>query len=465
MNAPLAKRILRDCGWGAGAVATVTGISFWLQHVTGYWAISLIYLLTVVLLAMVLNRWAVLFVAALSAVLWNFLFIPPQFTFHITASEDALMFGMYFIMAVLMGHLTNQLRMREETERRREHRTAALNRLLQGLAASASLADGLARAAAEVDVLFDAHTAIVTDGRTDIPDATLLLPLNTSKGKLGKMAVQFSDSRVLTPNERELLETFASQIAAFVERHQLLAAAQRAQLAEESERLHRTLLDSVSHELKTPLAVIRAATEGFDIQLADGRLPLAKTFLDEVKAANRRLERIVTNLLDMTRIESGHTPLNLEWSEVSDLLESAADQLSNEISRDRIQIRVPDSMPLVRVDFGLMEQALCNLLINAVQHSPAGSPIELTAQLDGSTLALHVRDHGTGLATGDEQKVFAKFYRGVDQPTGGLGLGLSIVQGIAHAHKGEAAAENNPAGGVTFTIRLPVETNENRPDH
>jgi two-component system sensor histidine kinase KdpD len=152
--------------------------------------------------------------------------------------------------------------------------------------------------------------------------------------------------------------------------------------------------------------------------------------------------------------------LNLEWSDAHDLLESTADQLSNEISRERIQIRVPEGMPLVRLDFGLMEQALCNLLINAVQHSPAGSPVELTAQLDAGTLVLSVRDHGTGLAAGDEKKVFEKFYRGADQPTGGTGLGLSIVQGIARAHRGEVAAANHPSGGAIFTFRLPVETSE-----
>jgi two-component system, OmpR family, sensor histidine kinase KdpD len=167
----------------------------------------------------------------------------------------------------------------------------------------------------------------------------------------------------------------------------------------------------------------------------------------------------------MTRIESGCTPLNLEWSDVHDLLESAADQLTNEISRERIQVRAPENLPLVRLDFGLIEQALCNLLINAVQHSPAGTPVELTAHLDTGTLELRVCDHGTGLTPGDEKRVFEKFYRGADSTTGGTGLGLSIVAGIARAHRGEVSAANNPTGGATFTIRLPVERNEKRFDH
>jgi two-component system sensor histidine kinase KdpD len=126
---------------------------------------------------------------------------------------------------------------------------------------------------------------------------------------------------------------------------------------------------------------------------------------------------------------------------------------------------VPENLPLVRLDFCLIEQALCNLLINAVQHSPAGSPVELAAQLDAGTLELCVRDHGTGLTPGDEKKIFEKFYRGTGSTTGGTGLGLSIVAGIARAHRGEVSAANNPTGGATFTIRLPVETNEKRLDH
>jgi len=462
-------------------------------------AVSLVYLLAVVLLAMVLNRWAVLLVAALSAVAWDFLFIPPIFTFTITSPHDVMMFTMFFIVAIAMGHTTHQLRAREAAERRRERRASALNRLLESVTASASLEDGLARAVKEVDALFRSKTAVLlatTDGRIDeaphpastftpdikeravaawafergqpagrftdtLPDAqALYVPLQTSKGRLGVMGVHFDGRENWTLDEHDLLETFASQIAVMIGSYRAIETVQQARVAEESERLHRTLLDSVSHELKTPLAVISAATEGLDTQLKDAGLPLSETFLDEIKAANRRLDRIVTNLLDMTRIDSGRLPLNLEWGEARELLESAVTQVENEVSRERMRITVPENLPLVQLDFGLMEQALCNLISNAAQHSPAGAPIELSAQLDGKTLQLRVRDHGTGLPTGEEKKVFEKFYRGSDARPGGTGLGLSIVQGIARAHQGDIEAENSPEGGAMFTIRVPVETTE-----
>ncbi|MGD0016642.1 MAG: sensor histidine kinase KdpD [Verrucomicrobiia bacterium] len=493
----LGQNLSRDFGWGAATVAVVTLVSWFLQKLTGYQAIGILYMLSIVVLATMLNRWAVLFVATLSALLWDFLFIPPPFTFTISSWQDRMMFAMYFVVAVVVGRLTSRLRTREIAERKREQRTQALNRLLEGISVSTSLEDGLHRAAREVDTVFSARTAVLlsdVDGRkldaahpasTFLPDerevgvatwafekrqvagrftdtlpdgAALYVPLTTSKGTLGILGINFTERSTLTLDERELLETFAVQIAALVERYRLIEGASQARLAAESERLHRTLLDSVSHELKTPLAVIEAATDGLDVQLTEASVPLGKTFLDEIKQANKRLSRVVSNLLDMTRIETGRLPLNLEWCEPAELLQSAAEMVRNEISPERINISALDNMPLVQLDFGLMEQALCNLLTNAATYSPADKPIQMSAQLDDNVLVLRIADQGIGLAPGEEKKVFEKFYRGVRARPGGTGLGLSIVQGFVHAHNGTVTAENNATGGATFTIRLPVET-------
>jgi two-component system sensor histidine kinase KdpD len=495
----LGFNLLRDCAVGVGAVLAATAVSWLLQRVTGYGAVSLVYLLCVVLFAMRLNRWAVLLMAALSAMAWNWFFIPPAFTFRISSAHDMMMFMMFFVVALAMGHTTHQLRAREAAERRREHRASALNRLLESVTASASLEDGLARAVQEVDALFQSHTVVLlaaTDGRLEeephptstfspdaksravaawafergqaagrftdtLPDAdALYLPLRTSKNRQGVLGLRFEERDTWTLDDNDLLETFAGQIAVMIESYRAIEAAQQARMIEESERLYHTLLDSVSHELKTPLAVIGAATEGLDTQLKDSGLPLSQTFLDEIKAANRRLDRIVSNLLDMTRIESGRLPLNIELGEVRELLESAVSQVENEVSRERVRLTLPDSLPLVRLDFGLMEQALCNLLVNGAEHSPSGSAIDVSAQFDGGTLVLRVRDHGAGLAPGEDKKVFGKFYRGAGSRPGGTGLGLSIVQGIVGAHRGKIEAGNDTAGGAVFTIRIPVETGE-----
>ena len=495
-------------GWPAGrelaistaGVAGVTLLSWCLNGLVEYRAVGLLYLLAITVLATVVGRVAVLFAAALSALLWDFLFIPPAFTFRIDTQHDQLMLGMYFVVAVAVGRITSRMRSRERGERMREQRTQALNRLLEGTADSTTLAEGLQRAVAEVDAVFRTRSAVLlasVDGErldrephpasTFLPDehefgvaawafdkrlvagrftdtlpdaAALYLPLATTGSRFGVIGVRLDGRANLPLDERELLETFVAQIATLVERFRLIENASQALVTAESERLHRTLLDSVSHELKTPLAVIEAATEGLDGQLADVDVPLGKTFLDEIKQANRRLGRVVGNLLDMTRIETGRLPLNLEWCEPAELLQSAADQLRNEIPTERVQIQAPADMPLVRLDPGLMEQALCNLLGNAAAYSPADKPIRLSAQLDGATLVLRVADQGIGLAPGEEKKVFEKFYRGPKARPGGTGLGLSIVQGFVRAHHGEIAAENNSDGGATFTLRIPVETTQ-----
>jgi two-component system sensor histidine kinase KdpD len=491
--------LLRDCSVGVAVVVAATGVSWVLARFTDYAAVALVYLLCVVLLAMRLNRWAVLLMAALSAWAWNWFFIPPAFTFHINSARDVMMFTMFFVVALAMGHMTHQLRAREAAERRREHRASALNRLLESVTATASLEDGLAQSVHEVDALFGCRTAVLlakADGSLDdephptstfspdaksravaawafargqaagrftdtLPDAdALYLPLQTSKNRQGVLGVRLEKREAWTLDDNDLLETFAAQIAVMIESYRAIEAAQQARMVVESERLYHTLLDSVSHELKTPLAVIGAATEGLDTQLKDSGPPLSQTFLDEIKAANRRLDRIVTNLLDMTRIESGRLPLNIELGEVRELLESAVSQVENEVSRERVRLTMAENLPLVRLDFGLMEQALCNLLVNAAHYSPAGSPIEVSAQFDDGTLVFRVRDHGVGLTPGEDKKVFEKFYRGAGSRPGGTGLGLSIVQGITRAHRGEIRAENDPAGGAVFTIRIPVETGE-----
>jgi two-component system, OmpR family, sensor histidine kinase KdpD len=493
----LGQNLWRDCGLGLGVVAAVTVICWFLQRWMGYQSVSLVYLLTLVLLALVLNRWALLLAATLSALIWDYIFIPPVFTFRIETFHDAMMFATYFIVAVSMGHITNRLHMRELAERKRRQRTLALNRLLESVSASTSLDDGLRRAIAEVDALFQTHSVVLLAdaggklettahpastfqpdekqvgvanwafdraqiaGRfTDtLPDAaSIYIPLQTSKGTLGVLGVNMEHRKTLTLDERELLETFAAQIAALIERYRLMESAALARLTEESERLYRTLLDSVSHELKTPLAIIETATEGMINQCQNALPPQGRLFTEEIRRANNRLRVTVSNLLDMTRIETGRVPLNLEWFDVADLFQSAGERVKNEVAPERIEISLSADLPRVRLDFLMMEQALANLLTNAAAYSPAGSPIRMSAELDNGTLVLRIADRGIGLAPGEEGKVFQKFYRGAQSKPGGTGLGLSIVRGFARAHRGDVSAENNPGGGATFTIRLPVET-------
>jgi len=320
---------------------------------TGYAAISLIYLLGVLLAGMVLSRGPVLLVATLSALSWNFLFIPPRFTLHIAKLEDALTFATYFIIALAVGSLTSQLKTRE-------------------------------------------------------------------------------------------------QLAAQV------------QLAKNSERLRKTLLDCVSHELKTPLAAIGAASQEL-LQLAANtqNAEMLTQLAGEIHAGSHRLHRVVNNLLDMNRLESGVIQPNYEWCDVRELLQSAIEIERESIDGREIRLDVPEDIPLALVDHGLIEQAVAKLLANAASCTQSRVPIEVDAEYKDE-LVISVSDRGPGFPMESAERLFEKFYRGDGRKTGGLGLGLSIARGFVEAHGGRLMAENRDGGGARFTIHLPVRvTNEN----
>ncbi len=347
---------LRQYFTAVTAVVALIVASWLLTPLTGYGAISLIFLLGVLLAGMVLDRGPVLLVAALSALSWNFLFIPPLFTFHIAKAEDALTFATYFIIAITVGGLTAQLRAREH---------------------------------------------------------------------------------------------LAAQV----------------QVAQESERLRKTLLDCVSHELKTPLAAIGAASQELvraapNVQNTETLQQLAS----EIHDGSRRLNRVVNNLLDMNRLESGVIRLKQEWCDVRELLQSAV-AIERESLGDRaVRLDVPENIPLALLDYTLIEQAVAKLLANAASHASSKSPIEVDARYQNDRLAVSVSDRGPGLPF-DSEQLFEKFYRGDDRKAGGLGLGLSIARGFVEAHGGQLTAENRDGGGARFTIDLPVRaTDASLPD-
>ena len=301
-------------------------------------------LLGVLLAGMVLSRGPVLLVAALSALSWNFLFIPPLFTLHIAKLEDALTFAAYFIIAITVGSLTAQLKAREH---------------------------------------------------------------------------------------------LAAQV----------------QLAQESERLRKTLLDCVSHELKTPLAAIGAASQELSRLAANAQdSQVLEELAGEIRAGSRRLNRVVDNLLDMNRLESGVIRPKREWCDVRELLQSAIDIERESLNGREIRLDVPTEIPLALVDHTLIEQAVAKLLANAGAHTPPRLPIEIDADYANDHLVISVADRGPGIPPETTERLFEKFYRGDNRKTGGLGLGLSIARGLIEAHGGKLTVENRDGGGARFTI-------------
>ena len=323
---------------------------------TGYHFSAILFLMAIVLAGTKWHRGPIIAMAVLSALVWNFIFIPPQFTLHIEKPEDVIMFALFFVVALSMGHLISRLREREEALERHH-----------------------------------------------------------------------------------------------LEREALLAEKHRTQLLAESERLHRTLLDSVSHELKTPIAIIRTALDG----LGDGN-----PYAAEIETATRRLQRIVDNFLEMTRVESEALTPRPDWCEIGDVLHAATAPLEEELRAHSLQITGTENLPLLRLDSRLLAQALSNILHNALLHAPPGPDIEVGAALASNELTLTVRDHGPGLTAEATARVFEKFYRGPGSRAGGTGLGLPIARGLLRAMKGEISAASHPEGGALFTLRLPVQIHQ-----
>ena len=477
---PLEERLSRvpweDFGIALAIATVVTVVSLTIVDYTGYWAVALFYLLAVVIAATRLRRWPTLFLAALSAMLWNFLFIPPRFTFYITHLHDILMFGAYFVIAVVIGHLASQLREREQSERRREERSTALYRLTRSLAASRDLDEALPKALALIKNFFEADAAVwlrdegglsrhpastfapstkdesvatwafqkkqAAGKSTDtLPDAEALhVPLVTGDRAEGVLTVRISTPPTI--EQRELLEAFAGQLGLFVNKERALEESRSAQVARQSQKLQKTLFDSVSHELKTPLAAMTAALEQPRPDCA------------ELQQAVRRLTRSVDHLLDATRLESGLLQPVREWCEPGELLREAITLAG--LNEDSVKVSLARDLPTVWVDAPLMQQALGALLSNAAAHAKSDQPIEVSAARDDSMLVFSVADHGPGLALGEENKVFEKFYRGPGARPGGLGLGLSIARQLVEAHGGQIVAQNRETGGARFSIRLPI---------
>ncbi len=477
-----------------GLTAMATLAALLAMPVTGYTVPSFIYLLAIVLGSLRWERGATLLMAAVSAVAWNFLFIPPRFTLHVELPEDMAMLAMFFVIALAMGHLTTRLRLRERAERERQRHTDALLRVTQHAALQPEAAKGLEAALRTIESILDGQVSLLVRmddhslGREAHPAsafqpddaefavaawsyanhqpaghftdtlplaAATWLPLQTATATMGVIGLK-RDAERLNFTERQAMEAFALQLALVLEKEHFIRAVQHAERLEEGEKLRRALFDSVSHELKTPIAVIRAAVDAKGLVEQD-------PYLAEIDTASRRLQRIVEGLLHMTRLESSVIEPRLEWCDVNDIVAGAL-ETTGDIFRDRSFVqRVPQDMPLVKTDHGLLEQALANILHNAAVHTPPGTPVELDVVRRPADIDFVVRDHGKGIAAGDERRIFGKFYRSPGAAAGGTGLGLSIAKGFVRALKGEVLARNHPAGGAEFTIRLPAETMETSP--
>jgi two-component system sensor histidine kinase KdpD len=480
----------KEYAFAAVIVTAITATSRLLPE-SYYVSVGLIYLLAIVLLCLRVGRGPVLMAGVLSAFAWEYIFIPPHFSFAINSLQDRLLFGTYFVVSLVAGQLTAQIRAQAQNDRLREQRATALFHLTRALAEAKTLDDAVRAAVRQTDELFGAQTSLAladetrhalilhpassyqiegnerataewvfrnqyNAGRfTDTPQASggCYLPLVRDNKAIGVLGVKLPPDSMLTPAQKDLLETFARQLALSVERESLRAASEREKLLAESEKLHRSLFDSVSHELRTPLAIINASADG----LAGADANLRGQLVNELRTAVRRLNRLVGNLLNQSRLESGTLKPRPDWCDAGDIVNAAVESTRDALAGHPLEITVPDDMPPVRADFALTEHVLANLLLNAANHTPPATPVLLTAGIEpgGQRMFFAVADRGPGFSPAMHGRLFRKFVQDDANRTAGLGLGLSIVRGFVVAQGGEVVAGENPGGGAMITVYLP----------
>jgi len=471
-------------------IAVTTLLLIPLSNPQSYHIVSFVLLFVVALLAVFLGIGPVLLASTLSAVTWNYFFIPPYHTFHIAKTEDKLMFVSFFIIALLNGILTNRIRRQERIAREREDQTNALFRLTGELSKARGIGEVLevARSDFRKHFLSDAYF-FLQDGRNN-----LMISEYTEKQKISDeinrdivrwvfnnsvKAGRFTDTN---PNEKVTYypltgtrlnpgviafhlgkefygrkdvfwSTYFTQISNALEREFLGELALKARILDESDKLYKTLFNLISHEFRIPIATIMGATD--TLLTASTTENNRSELFNEILKASTRLNHLIENLLNMSRLESGKLSVRPDWCDINDLVNKVISDLRDELRHFNLIKKIPDDLPLIRLDFGLMEQVLYNLLLNACQYSPVSSDITLEAMYEKGNLILIFTDKGPGLPPEAISKVFNKFFRVDDSRAGGLGLGLSIVKGIIKSHKGLVKAENSQDGGARFTITIP----------
>ncbi len=468
-------------------------ICYLVKDLIGYQVVSFILLFLVSILALFYGTGPILLAATLSAIIWDYFFIPPQFTLHIGQPEDVLMLIMFFIIALLNGILTSRIRRQEKKTRIREERTHALYQLTREFTMTSGLDEVTKIAIRYIHKYFNLECAIILkndlnklddqvrhETKISLSDNDMSVaswvfkhsskagkytdtlpsgnftfyPLTGNNDNMGVIAVELAN--LFTQGEEQFWEAFLSQISGKFEREFLRNTAKTAYLLTESDKLYKTLFNSISHELRIPVATIMGASDTLLTQHYPEETKLK--LYAEINTASIRLNRLIENLLNMSRLESGRISPRPDWCDVHDLANKIADNLKQELSPYTLSTVIPADMPLVLIDFGLLEQVLHNLVLNATQNAPAGTQIRLKFFYDQGALTLQVMDRGKGFPATELSSVFNKFYRGKDAKAGGTGLGLSIVKGFTEAHQGTVIAENRRNGGAIFTVKIPVKT-------
>ncbi|WHZ23998.1 MAG: Osmosensitive K+ channel histidine kinase KdpD [Nitrospira sp.] len=489
----------RNYGYALGVVLACTALSWGMSPYFGQANLIMVYLFGVAVIATRWGRGPSALASLMSVAAFDFFFIPPYYSFAVSDVQYLLTFAVMLVVALLITRLASAKSRQAEAALIREQRTAALYAMSRELITQRGV-DMLASVASRhIHDEFRCQVAVFLpdrDGRVHLHRGealhfdldpkesgisqwvfdhkepaghgtdtlsgshSLYLPLLGAHGAVGVLAVRSArPAELLDPEQLHLLETFANQMASALERARLAEETQEAHVQAETERMRNAVLSSVSHDLRTPLATIVGASSALLSTArplsSDSQQELVRSISDEAG----RLDRLLKNLLDMTRLEAGAMQLRKEWHALDEVVGTALARVKSRIATHPVSTTFPDDLPLVLVDGVLIEQVLINLLENAVKYSPPASPIKVTALVKDGMVVTEVADRGPGIPQGEERRIFEKFYRLHPDREGGVGLGLTICQGIVESHGGRIWVDARHGGGSNFRFTLPIAPN------
>ena len=481
---------------GLGVVGIATLINWLLRSIIDPTVVMTFYLIGVVISAVFLGLGTSILVSIMSVLAFDFLFIPPRLTFAVADVQYVLTLFALLVVAVIISYFASRLRQQAILAKRHEREVTTLYSLGRELALSNDLEsyihsimkssqetfgyettiflpdeqnDGILRPHlhGEDKVVNDNDRAAATwsfenqklagFGTDTLPDAKArFVPLTTARGTVGVLVLWASQTKTsLTIEQEHLLGAYADLAAVAIERILLAEQAHKAQILETQEKLQTALLNSISHDLHTPLVAIIGALSSLNEEGMGLDANTRHNLIDVALQEGERLNHLLSNLLDMSRIEAGALKLSLQPTEVQDLVGAGLEHFGKEHNPHPVSISIPSDIPYVTVDSGLIVQALINILDNSFKYSSVDSPIEISARLANDQIEIDIADRGVGIPTRDLERVFDKFYRLQHQEgVTGTGLGLSIVKGIVEAHGGTVSAINRPEGGTIIRIRL-----------
>lgn len=462
-----------------------------------YRSIGFLFLIAVLVVGAVGTLGTVIFAAMISTLTWIYFFIPPIFTFYIRAPEDVALALSFFVAALVMGYLSHRVRAHETLIREREERTNVLYEVLKDMTGAEGKEDFLPKVCDRIGRLLGADCAILLskeDGHLDFTASkrysrqldekaqatatwafqagkvagwstdtlaeadSLYVPLQGRSDAVGVLVFKPKSKVRLNAEQELLLLSTARQIGLTLERAFIDKRLETSRRLEESERLHQTLLNSISHEMRTPLTAILGSASALEDERAASNPVFVKQAAQQLTQAGERLNRVIGNLLDMSRLDSGFLEPKLEWEDPGDLVRAVVAKTAKLLSHHRLNVELGADLPLLKIDAKLMEHAISNLLVNAAAYSPQGSRIMIATDVTSKKFAITIEDEGAGVAVGEREKIFDKFYRIPGTAAGGTGLGLSIVKSIVEAHHGRVGVGDRSRGerGARFMIELPI---------